>query len=291
LKLFFSAHRRITRLRSLPWLIAGLLLYFAGAPVASAQHKKPSASWKGRSAGFTISMTPSRFLISTSTGKPVLDSAAIFASNYKELRKTPDCPGGIHLEQYYRLLSVVGPFVSFEYKYYIGCLDKDGTELGAHPAMGRTYFSLDCRNPGKNLAKRICDEQTTAAPFSVLDKIFPPDQLRPALTKSFDVDVDKTGKMNFTQFRKYVSENLCQCVDPCTSMAFSKVVADSVIVNVGIGGSGASHGSMQETPLALPLPLKYKSDFELARSSKSGFLESNRPFPLRSLRTVVERER
>lgn len=292
---FSGKTEQAIRISAVAFFIAIWLAFAAPELSARPLHRKPSASWKGTSAGFSISMTPSRLLISSNTGTRVFDSSAIFLLSYKKMRMSPDCdcPGGVTLEQNYKLLSVVGPLVSIEYEYYIGRLNKEGNEIGAHPSMGRAFFVIDCRNPG-NIVKRLAyEESRERSSFAScrLDKIFPLGQLRAALTKSFDVELEQTSKMNFNQFKDYVSHIKCDYVDPCTDFAFSKVVADSVIVNVGIGGPGASHATLQETPLTLAIPAKYKKEFELARSGRAGFLESNRPSVLRSLSTTLKRAR
>jgi hypothetical protein len=267
--------------------ICFLLVWLSCVPATIAAPLKPSrAGWKGTSAGFDISFTPARFLITSRGGRAVFDSTRIFAFCRKKERFLPDCPAGIHLEQRYKLLSVVGPYVCFEYDFYIGCLNYVNggiQEVGAHPAMGRVFYALDCRNPG-NIASHIAEPglRNSAAPCR-LDQIFPAAELRKALTESFEFDAEKTRKMNFKQFKDYVAEKCCDYVDPCTDFAFSKVANGCVFVNVGVGGGGFEHGLLKETPLNLKIPPKYKKDFERASSGKVGFLESNRPAVVRSL--------
>lgn len=161
--------------------------------------------------------------------------------------------------------------------------------------MGRTYIAFDCRNPS-NIAERtyaapnpnVSAERAGANPGR-LDKIFPVEQLRLELSKAFNVASEATAGMDFNKFKNYVGEQRCDWVNPCCSFAFSKLTRNSVIVNVGVGGPGASHDTLRETPLTLPVPPRYKQYFVLASSGKAGFLESNRPAVLRSLSTSNER--
>lgn len=150
-----------------------------------------------------------------------------------------------HWSESFRTLSIVGPYVSYEYTY-----EGDG---GAHPIYGGYYRTIELRNKG------------TVS----LDRIFPETDILRALTRNQFIRAHLVNKrprhLSELKFRTDFQGRI-DFDSLLVSYAFYDVVGDSVEVDFGVMEEiASSRGGVSNFQIKLRIPPKLREMFALAK--------------------------
>lgn len=126
-------------IRLLRYAVSTLLL--AGVSLAQAPF------WKGVSGDYKIDWSASNLRVVRSPGQPVLDASAEAKRSWARLSKLAG-DSKIEAEYTYKLLSVVGPYLSLEVGEYCDC-------GGAHPTAAKRFRTIDLRRSSPSEWKAI----------------------------------------------------------------------------------------------------------------------------------------
>lgn len=262
------------------WVLPVALL---GAAVAVAGEKVKTV-WTGESGGFTLTWT-SRDLTARS-GKETTSLWSTLAKkgfeDYEaEMKKDTDSPTGCPYERTFRLLSVVGPIVSFEDQLYASC-------GGAHPSVERRFTAVDLSRSGALAygGAPSGEPMDVAAAHrgrvAVLTDYFDERDVLEALRS------DRLIRLALRNVPKTLADiprlvgpegiAVGECTysvrdDFLTRFTFDHVEGDKVAVRLGLPPNvGACRTMHTQLGLLLPLPDKLKAALEAAQAGKQGFL-------------------
>jgi len=193
---------------------------------------------------------------------------------------------GLYYQEDYRVLSLVGPFLSLKYHVYsVG--EKNGIGVGAHPAEETRYVSIDLRRPEllskrlfalyegahsnqKNMLKLtdIFSEKEVLAAL-LADKIISEPLLRA------NIRVKSTKQLIQELFHGPLPEPLCGEYDDSllNAFVFHHLEGGKVAVRISVSGAGPCRNNLTELGILLPIPALWRSDFNLAQKGKAGFLQ------------------
>ena len=150
----------------------------------------------------------------------------------------------------YRTLSIVGPYISYEYGY-------EGSG-GAHPVYGGYYRTIE-----------LGSKRTVS-----LDRIFPEMDILHALVRDQFIRAHLVNKrpmhLSELEFRMDYQESRIDFDSLLVSYAFYDVVSDSVEVDFGLMEEiASSRGGATSIDINLRIPPKSRQMFDLARENRT----------------------
>ena len=277
-------------LSSMPFKLAlGLGLSGAlispGASWTLNQAEKPI--WIGQTGNFMIHWTSANMTIAPSGDrKNILFSVQELArKNFQVFKKesigdwpNPEC----EYEQRFRLLSVVGPIVSYELLEYSYCKDADGSGGWAHPSVGVRYSVIDLNHPGERVTLTSLFPEA-----SILKALLTDPLVKRALT-----DRGPPTPRTLSDFARLVKDSTPLELEPTagtkqaprecsflfpddflSQFAFHHLEDGMVAVRLSLEpSSGACRTAHTELGLLLPIPQSLKSELAQGAVLRQGFL-------------------
>jgi hypothetical protein len=246
-------------------LIGGALLARANSPGLAA-----GAFWQGRSAGFDVEWTSEDLVArDPARGEAIFSArseAKTQASTAGASEKTAPC----HFERQIRLLSLAGPYLSFEQRDYSSC------EGWAHPAEETRFRSIDLR--------RLSDarQQSEAAADLSLTDFFAADEISRALRANTVIRRSLAGPLphELPDLLTLLSatgsppEGMCFSIPAnlLQRFAFHDLRDRRAAIRLGLPGSGPCRAKLTELDLFLTPRPRDKALLAAAKKRQYGIL-------------------
>ncbi len=262
----------LVRRLTIQWLGVAAATLFCGALVLGVPEGGSGARgdiWSSTVGHFLIKWTSDNIVIVRDDQQlqPVLSFKTIARADWDALvRQTPD--RSLEGETTYRILSVVGPFLSLEEGNYCDC-------GGAHPTAHKGFLAIDLSKSKKN----------QLAPVS-LSSIFSEKDINSALRSNELVaralkNSDATMASSLESLVKaleFKPVEVGECSyyfgnDLLSNFAFYSTEADRVVVAIGLSHAvEVCRGQMTQIRIRLPIPKATQAELEEAKQRTAGFL-------------------
>ncbi|HLK55162.1 MAG TPA: hypothetical protein VKU00_01275 [Chthonomonadaceae bacterium] len=217
--------------------------------------------WSGTSGGYTIQWTEKDLSV---RAKPLDTRPRISARTL--VLKDVDAETTREAEFDIKLLSVVGPILSFEVHAYV-----DGG--GAHPMLATYYQVVDATHPARTVALTglFPDAQVLKALLAdkIIQKVLATDGAQAPPTTCIEL----VKRLNGKEFGGESDSEYGFGPDFLTEFAFHHIEGDMVAVRLSVShGAEVYRGEHTQIGILLPIPTLLQHPFELARARKEGFL-------------------
>lgn len=227
--------------------------------VAGAAGAVPQKIWSGKSAGYQIEWNAAAIQFSKPGSKFQLQPL-------KPEAPDPEMP--CEYERSLKLLSIVGPIVSYQQGDSWTCVG------AAHPGAYIAFQTLDLRQPQKKLL--LTD---VFAAKDILAALLKEPVIKQTLTRVRPPKPIQT----LAQLSEHLQANTHECEyafesDWLERFAFDHLKGDQVAVRLGLShGCEAARGRLTQLGIYLPLPAAWKGPFKQASARQAGFLMQHAP--------------
>jgi hypothetical protein len=258
--------RRLARCRSTFAIAVALCCGYSVSDSAATRSTAAHDIWKATVEDFSIQWSQKDIAV-TRAGAPVLSFKAIAQSDWDKIsQQASDQP--MQSERGYRILSVVGPFLSVEQEDDCDC-------GGAHPSSSKRFRAFD-------LGKSSPDHPALAS----LTDIFPEESILAALRSDKLVagalkDVEGPAPASLPELVaaiRFKPVQVKECsyyfgADLLSDFAFYSTEGNNVAVRISLSHAAeVCRGQMTQLGILLPIPESLKAKIEAARAGKSGLL-------------------
>jgi hypothetical protein len=188
------------------------------------------------------------------------------------------CDASVNL----RLLSIVGPLLSYQREDYVGCVPS------AHPSLNASYAAMDVSRPKQPVGLTDLFPERDVLKALLADPL-----IRDALThlkksaspKTVGELLQRIGKEGYvSEDGRYYLQNDC-----LRHFAFHHVEGDKVAVRIGLShGAEVWRGHLTQIGLLLPIPPRLKRPLERAAAGIEGFLMNASDKRYRDRKTDIE---
>ena len=251
-------------LRAIP---ASLVLALCGWPACA------QTIWSGTSGDFSIQWTSKNISVTRAGNptEPVLSLDRVAAAEWRTV--TTHAEGRPLSGQFsYRVLSLVGPYLSVEEAFYCDC-------GGAHPTATKGIRAIDLRTSKPDQPAPLSVTDILPAP-EVFSRLASDRMVKAALQNSADpAPKSLTGLLKALQFQSVQSGECSYTFEPdlLRNFAFYNLRAQGVVVRFGLSAAEVCRGQMTEVGIVVPVPESLKSAVDMAKNRKAGLLAVDAP--------------
>jgi hypothetical protein len=269
-------------------LLAFMLVALTGSGLHSQQLQKPAKPiWTGQNSGHIVCWTQSDLTVAASSdGAKTIFSAAVLAEKQFEDFKRENIEDNRNSICSYaltfRLLSVVGPLISYEETEDSYCRSAAGSWAWPHPSFETTYHVIDLNDPVKGVEltdlfsegeilrallgdpvvkKALGNRQTKKAPKTIAE-----------LVNLFELEglslEPLTGTAEAPKGCRFTLPN-----DILKQFAFHHLEDGKLAVRISLQPDvGACRTAHAQLGIVLPIPESLRGPLDLAQAGKEGFL-------------------
>lgn len=266
--------------RQLVWLFAAMVAL--SATIAEAAPAKPRCFWSGSCEGFQVQWSAADLTVTDAQKAVVFSARKLAKENFERLKK--EAKGKrFSYEENYELLSLVGPYLSFEYHVYA---DGGDTKGGAsQPAAATRYVTVDLRKPenlSERLSRLLSGQPTADLPMARLNDVFSSNDILAALKNDTVIQAiidpgkasDLKTMVGLLNKKDLPEPDMCGTFDDSLLNEFCihHLRGDNAVVRLGISGRASCRESISELGLAIPYGKDRKAALKAADDGKAGIL-------------------